>query len=86
LINLGISAIGLVSVGTAVGSIERSLSPARLNFPEFKLLVDLSSVIGVDLEGEAVQGIPLVALIGRDILRHRQFIYDGSGGFITLSY
>lgn len=86
LATLGINAIGLVSVGTAAGSIERPLFPARLGFPEFKLVVDLSSVIAVDLQGQIVQDSPLIALVGRDILRFCQFIYDGSGGFFTLSY
>jgi len=86
LANLGINPIGVVSLGTAAGSIERPLFPAKLSFPEVKLLVDASSVIAVDLRGQTVQDVPLIALVGRDILRICHFIYDGSGGFFTLAY
>jgi hypothetical protein len=87
LTNLGINAVGLVSLGTAAGLVQRPLFPARLAFPEPKLNVDLSRVVAVDLRGQNIQGMPLIALIGRDdILRVCQFIYDGSGGFFTLSF
>jgi len=83
---LGINPVGLVSLGTAAGPVQRPLFPARLGFPEPKLVVDLSRVVAVDLRGQTVQGMSLIALVGRDILRFCQFIYDGSGGFFTLSF
>jgi len=86
LVALGINPIGLISLGTAAGQVQRPLFPAKLAFPEPKLIVDLSRVVAVDLKGQTVQGMPLIALIGRDILRLCQFIYDGSGGFFTLSF
>lgn len=86
LAGLGIKPIGLVSIGTAAGLTDRPIFPASLAFPEPKLSVDLSRVVAVDLEGQNIQGVPLIALVGRDILRFCQFIYAGSGGFFTLSY
>jgi len=86
LTGLGINAIGLVSLGTPAGPVQRPLFPARVAFPEPKLVVDLSRVVAVDLRGQTIQGMPLIALVGRDILRACQFIYDGSGGFFTLSF
>ena len=86
LATLGINAIGLVSLGTAAGTVQRPLFPARVAFPEPKLVVDLSRVVAVDLRGQAIQGMPLIALVGRDILRFCQLIYDGSGGFFTMSF
>lgn len=85
-ITLGINAIGLISLGTAAGPVQRPIFPAKVAFPEPKLVVDLSRVVAVDLRGQNIQDVPLIALVGRDILRHCQFIYDGSGGFFTLSF
>lgn len=86
LANLGINPIGLVSVGTAAGSVQRTIFPARLTFPEFKLVVDLSQVIAVDLQGQTIQKTQIIGLVGRDILRFCQFTYDGHGGFFTLAF
>lgn len=85
LATLGINPTGLVSLGTAAGPVERPLFPARIAFPEPKLVVDLSRVVAVDLRGQTIDSSPLIALVGRDILHHCQFMYDGSGGFFTLS-
>ncbi len=84
--SLGINPVGLVSLGTAAGQVQRPLFPARVFFPEPKLVVDLSRVVAVDLTGQNIQGQKMIALVGRDILRACQFIYDGSGGFFTLSF
>ena len=86
LAKLGINAVGLVSLGTAAGYVQRPLFPAKVTFPEPKLIVDLSRVVAVDLHGQTIMKLPLIALVGRDILRMCQFIYDGSGGFFTLSF
>ena len=83
--NLGISPIGVVTMGTAGGQTQCPLYPARLNFPVISLLVDFSSVAGVNLQGQTISGNPLVALIGRDVLSRCLFICSGTGGFFTLA-
>lgn len=86
LTSLGINPIGLVTLGTAAGPVQRPLFAARVAFPEPKLVVDLSRVVAVNLRGQSIQGVPLIALVSRDILRFCQFIYDGTGGFFTISF
>lgn len=55
--------------------------PARLSFPGTKLpTINYTSLIGVDT---LQQGI--VAIIGRDILQHCLFIYNGIGGHISFN-
>lgn len=83
---LGIKPIGLVNIGTAKGATRCQLFPARLNFPSLRLIVDFSSMAGVDLQGQMIQGTPLIVLVGRDVLSRCLFIYCGSHGYYTLSF
>jgi len=83
---LGINPIGLVSMGTAGGPTQCPLFPGRLWFPSLNLGADFDSIVGVNLQGQLVQGQPLTVLIGRDILSRGLFIYSGSGGFFTLAF
>lgn len=85
LTNLGINPIGVVAVGTAGGSTQCLLFPARLTFPVFNLVIDFGSVVGVDLQGQRVNESPLVALTGGDVLSRCLLIYSGTGGFFTLA-
>jgi len=83
--NLGISPIGVVTMGTAGGSTSCPLFPAKLSFPVINLVIDFGSVAGVNLQGQTTDKKPLVALIGRDVLLRCLFIYSGTGGFFTLA-
>ena len=85
LANLGISPIGVVTMGTAGGSTSCPLFPAKLSFPAINLVIDFGSVAGVSLKGQVINGTPLVALIGRDVLSRCLLIYSGTGGFFTLA-
>jgi hypothetical protein len=49
------------------------------------MVVD-ATVVGVALQGQNVNGQPLIALVGRDILRQGLFVYSGIGGFFTLAF
>lgn len=84
--SLGIKPIGLVTIGTAKGATKCQLFPAKLNFPTLNLLVDFSAMAGVNLKGQLIQGKPLVALVGRDVLSKCLFIYCGFQGYYTLSF
>lgn len=83
--NLGISPIGIVTMGTPGGSTSCPLFPAKLGFPSINLVIEFGSVAGVNLKGQVINGTPLVALIGRDVLSRCLLIYSGSGGFCTLA-
>ena len=83
--NLGINPIGVVAMGTAGGSTSCLLYPARLSFPVINLVIDFGSVAAVNLQGQKVNGTPLVALIGRDVLSRCLLIYSGTDGFFTLA-
>lgn len=83
--NLGINPIGVVAIGTAGGSTRCLLFPARLSFPVVNLVIDFGSVVGVNLQGQTINGAPLVVLIGRDVLSRCLLIYNGAGGFFTLA-
>jgi len=83
--NLGISPIGLVTMGTAGGSTSCPLFPAKLSFPVINLVIEFGSVAGVNLKGQVINGTPLVVLIGRDVLSRCLLIYSGIGGFFTLA-
>lgn len=89
---LALKPIGIVNSGTAGGSVQQALYPARLVFTEQKLDLEFSSVVGVDLSGQQLPDTAehgkqdLIALVGRDILANCVLIYNGPGGFFTLSF
>lgn len=83
--SLGINPIGFVTMGTAGGQTQCLLYPVRLSFPVINLVIDFGSVVGVNLQGHTVNGNPIVALIGRDVLSRCLLVYSGSGGFFTLA-
>ena len=86
--NLGVQPVGVAVVGTAGGQQKRSMFPGRFTFPGTPLpSIDFSQLLGVDLTGQTIAGsnVPLIALIGRDILRHFMFIYNGRLGQFTLA-
>jgi predicted aspartyl protease len=82
---LGINPIGVVTMGTTGGSTTCQLFPAKLSFSVITLVIDFGSVVGVNLQGQQINGTPIVALIGRDVLSRCLLIYSGTGGFFTLA-
>lgn len=83
---LGINPIGIVSVGTAGGTVQCQLFPARLDFPAIGMRIDFGSVVSVDLQGQTINEKPVIALIGRDVLSRGLLIYAGRGGFFSLAF
>lgn len=80
--NLGISPIGRTKVLTPQGEEEQLLYPIRLRFPNSTLPeINFSRVTGSKLQHQGI-----IALIGRDVLVHFLFIYNGTTGQITISY
>ena len=88
LVQLGINPVGMRAVGTAGGTKQQSVYPARFIFPGTPLpSFDLHQVMGCDLTGQTVLNQkPLIALIGRDILSRAVLIYNGSAGMFSLSF
>jgi hypothetical protein len=85
---LGLNAVGIVNCGTAGGLIQRNIYPARIVFPAQGWALDLNQAVGVDLTGQVINKVPpepIIALLGRDLLQHWVFIYNGPGGFWTVS-
>lgn len=76
LTQLQIPPVGTVQVGTAGGPQQQQVFPASIRFPETAFPgVTFASVIGADLTGQGI-----VALVGRDVLRHCVLIYNGGLG------
>lgn len=96
LIGLGLHPVGAVTSGTAAGPTQQALYMARLVFPLIGWTVDLQ-LVGVDLSGQTISSAPtgtlsppptqpVVALLGRNLLRYSTLIWNGLGGFWTISY
>ena len=79
---LGIPAIDSQPIWTPDGPGNRSVYPCKISYPGTPLPPsNFNSVLGVDLTGFGCQ-----ALIGRDILRDCQFVYNGVQGTWTLAF
>ncbi len=84
--NLGVNPIGVTTTGTAGGRVQQHLYPARFRFPGEALELEFSSVIGVDLSGQSIAGRDIIVLLCRDVLSRCVLIYNGPGGFFTLTF
>lgn len=79
---LSIPSIGIERVYTPQGSEEQHKYPVRISFPGTPLpSVEFGSAYGASLREQGI-----IALIGRDLLTHFVFTYNGPGGFITLAF
>jgi len=84
---LGLNPTGIVHSGTASGPVQQSQYPARLISPDQGWTFDVTAT-GVNLTGQQVPTSPpqpLIALIGRDLLQNCVLIWNGPGGFWTLT-
>jgi hypothetical protein len=83
-----VNPVGTANVGTAGGRRKQSTYPVRLIFPGTAFPgFEHPAVLGADLSGQlALPQKPLIALIGRDILRRCVFVYNGSAGMFSLSF
>jgi hypothetical protein len=75
---LAINAIGKKTVRTISGEAEVDTYPAKFSFPDTPLPdLDFNSVSASD----RLKSQGYLALIGRDILQHGMFVYDGNGHY-----
>ncbi len=86
---LGVQPIGVVNVGTAGGIQQHSVYSAKFSFPGSNLpSIEFAQLTGVNLTGHFVPhaNLPLIALIGRDILSRFVMIYNGPLATVTLAF
>ena len=83
---LDVNPIGVATSYTAGGPKEHNLFPAHFRFPAFKMDIDFSSVLGVNLEGQNFNNEPIIALLGRDLLSGFIFVYNGTLGMYTVAF
>jgi predicted aspartyl protease len=79
--SLGINPVGVVPVGTAGGPTKQPVYPIRLQIQGVGLVMNFSRVTGAPL-----QGMGLVALLGRDVLARMILIYDGPSSEYTIGF
>lgn len=85
---LSLNPVGIVDSGTAAGKVSQNAYACQVRIPANNLLAELSPVIGVNLTGQqaAVPGTPpIIALLGRNLLQHGVFVYNGTFGFWSFS-
>ena len=86
---LGLNPFDIVNSGTADGPKKQSVYPARIVFPTKGWTLDLQKAVGVNLAGQIIPKTPpepIIALLGRNLLQHWIFTYNGVGGFWTVSF
>lgn len=82
LIGLGLTPTGTILVTTPSGVAEQPLYDCEISFPGTPIpTLPFNSVAGSQLAG-----LGYSALIGRDVLRHCQLVYNGAEGFWTLAF
>lgn len=85
---LGVQPVSVANVATPTGAQSRPLFPGRFTFPGTNVpAMDFQALIGADLSLQKIHGMaaPLVALLGRDILKHFVLVYNGPSGWWSLS-
>lgn len=82
---LRVTPINQIPIGGVSGGNMHNVYPARISFPGAGGLTWFSSVVGVNLGEAFIGGLPLIGLIGRDLLKHGVLIYNGSAGTFTLA-
>ena len=86
--NLELNPIDVVTSGTANGPAQQNVYPARITFPTKGWTLDLGKAIGVDLSGQTIMKDPpepIIALLGRNLLQHWIFIYNGPGSYWSVA-
>jgi hypothetical protein len=78
--DLKVNPIGIATAHTAAGPTLQNLYPAHFTFPATNIKIDFTSVAGVDLSGQIIEGQQLIALIGRDVLSLGILVYNGPYG------
>ncbi len=79
---LGLNPTGTIQVVTPGGQVQQAQYDCEISFPGTPIpTLPFNSVTGSQLSG-----LGYSALIGRDILRYFQLVYNGAEGFWTLAF
>jgi len=82
LTQLGIPILRTSLISTPDGPTTRNVYPCRISFPGTPIPPkEFTSIVGTDLKN-----FGCIALIGRDILKDYQLVYNGKEGFWTLAF
>jgi hypothetical protein len=86
--SLGVQPVGTAMVGAASGPSQQYIYPASISFPATMLVgLAFNQVLSCNLAGQPTgMPSPLIALVGRDLLRHFVFIFNGPMGLITITH
>ena len=83
---LALNSIDTVTLATASGSREAGVYACVLHFASGAIPnITAARATGVDLAGQDLDGKPIIALIGRDVLVRCVFVYNGTMGQFSLS-
>lgn len=83
---IGSNPIGTVNVNTAGTPSVLDIYPAKINFPGTDIVRDFEEVIGMEREFGSYANLPIIGLIGREVLSDCVFIYNGITGIYTLTH
>lgn len=87
LTGLGLNPVGMATTGTAAGQVQKPLYVARLLVPQIGWTLDIQ-VLAVDLTGQMINTTPpqpIIALLGRNLLRNCVLLWNGTAGIWTLA-
>lgn len=82
---LGVPATNSVKLGSAAGHNEHNVYMAKITFAGIPGVELNYSVVGVNLKDQFSPNVPLIGLLGRDLLSNCVLIYNGTLGMFTLS-
>lgn len=81
---LNLPPVDVARVSHVEGSSRRTCYAARIAFPDLRLKpIQITRILSVNL---SAMNPPIIALIGRDLLAHFKFIYNGPRGRIEIAY
>ena len=78
--------ISAVQVISANGVSLQGTYVTRIKFPAIGWDVDFSSVLSFNFSEQTVQDMPVIVIIGRDLLANCIFIYNGTAGTFVLAH
>lgn len=82
LVGLGLSPTGVTQIATPGGQAQQPTYACELSFPGTPIpALPFSLVIG-----SPIQLLGYTVLVGRDVLRYFQLVYNGAEGFWTLAF
>lgn len=84
--SLGGQPVGTRSVLTPGANVDLDLYPAKITFPGTMINRAYEEALGIeDMSHSQYENIPIIGLIGRDVLADCLFIYNGKTGIYTLT-